>query len=149
MNTFELQQKLQFKLGPLNDEINVFAANRLPMLVKKPTYIISNMDPDTRPGSHWVAIHINENNVGEYFDSFGRKPIGNHKQFMIRNCKVWLYNNKPLQNELTSVCGKYCLVYLYFKSKHYSTQYFLSLFDKTNTLLNDFMLDYLYNKIYE
>lgn len=147
MDTHEIQQALKDIVGSLHREKNVYASNRLPMFVSKPAYIIVNMDPDTKPGSHWVAIHIDKNNIGEYFDSFGRKPTGYHFSFMNRNCKRWSYNHKILQNALTSVCGKYCLLYLYYKFKKYTMDYFVSMFDYDNTLLNDFMLKYMYDRI--
>ena len=45
----------------------VFAANRLPLYVSLPSYIICNLDPDHLPGSHWIAIYISESGYGEYF----------------------------------------------------------------------------------
>ena len=31
-------------------------------------------DPMNQPGTHWIAICVDTNGHGEYFDSFGRKP---------------------------------------------------------------------------
>lgn len=128
-------------------EFNVFAANRLPIYVNTPIYLISNLDPDTRPGSHWVAIHINSNGVGEYFDSFGRKPTGYHQLFMQRNSRIWFYNNYQLQNCFTSVCGEYSLVYLYFRFKNISMLNLLNCFS-FNTLQNDLLLREMFKSLF-
>lgn len=129
-------------------ECNVFAANRLPVRVYAPILLISNLDPDTKPGSHWVAICVNQNGVGEYFDSFGRKPTGYHKMFLDRNTKRWFYNHSKLQSYFTSVCGEYCLLYLYFRSKGKTMLEFLTYFT-TDYLYNDMivkgLMDYVFS----
>ena len=33
--------------------------------------IILNLSSSNHPGSHWVAVFVNTNGVGEFFDSFG------------------------------------------------------------------------------
>ena len=35
--------------------------------------LVCNTDPSNRPGSHWIAIYV-EDGRGEFFDSFGRRP---------------------------------------------------------------------------
>lgn len=126
---------------------NVFAANQIPIWFNLPAFIISNLDPDTKPGSHWVAIHIDVNGIGEYFDSFGRKPTGYHKLFLKRNTKRWFYNYKSLQANFTSVCGEYCLVYLYFKFQGKTMYDFLTLFSN-NSLCNDLVLRALFKSVF-
>nr|XP_034832232.1 uncharacterized protein F54H12.2-like [Maniola hyperantus] len=72
--------------GTLNTNPLNFA-NKIPIYLTPPAYLISNLDPDTKPGSHWVAIYVGTNGVGEYFDSFGRKPMDYHEMFLKTNCK--------------------------------------------------------------
>lgn len=127
---------------------SVYACNQLPIHVTLPCYIISNLDPNTMPGSHWIAIYINENGNGEYFDSFGRAPGKSHLNFINRNCKSIIYNTIRIQNYYTSVCGQYCLVYLFFKYMKCSMNYFLSMFE-CNTMYNDLLLTHVYNKIFQ
>lgn len=145
MDTRELQSCMK-KICPAI-ESHVFPANRIPVYMDLPVYIITNLDPDSKPGSHWVAIHIDINGNGEYFDSFGRKPLGYHKLFLTRNAKKWFYNHMTIQNHFTSVCGKYCLVYIYFKFKGESMFNFLRLFVE-NTMYNDFMIENMYRSIF-
>lgn len=145
MNTQEIQKCMK-KINPCL-EFNVFAANRIPMIIEAPVYIITNLDPDTKQGSHWVAINIDVNGIGQYFDSYGRPPTSQHKLFLFRNTRKWFYNNKLLQSYYTSVCGQYCLMYLYFKYKGMSMHEFLEGFSN-NTLYNDVLINSMFNAIF-
>lgn len=145
MDTEELQLCMK-KICP-TIESNVFPANRIPVFMNLPVYIISNLDPDSKPGSHWIAIHIDINGNGEYFDSFGRKPTGYHKLFLKRNSKKWFHNHVSIQNHFTSVCGEYCLVYIYFKLKGKTMLDFLSLFNK-DTICNDLIVRNMFRSIF-
>lgn len=120
-------------------EFCVYPANRLPISVSKPSYIISNLDPDTKPGSHWIAIYLRNDGVGEYFDSYGRKPTSYHLNFLKRNTKGWFSNSNRIQNDFTAVCGEYCLLYLYFRFNGKTMNDFVNCFTK-NTLCNDLIL---------
>jgi hypothetical protein len=56
----------------------VFAADQLPnKLIEKPVSMVVNTHKSNMPGEHWVAIYVNENGFGEYFDSFGMAPYVN------------------------------------------------------------------------
>lgn len=144
-------QEMKYFMCKINWDIksNVFAANRMPVFVQLPIYLISNLDPDYKPGSHWVAIYIDINGVGEYFDSYGRKPEGYHKMFLKRNTKKWSYNHNQLQSYFSSVCGKYCLVYLYFKMKNVKMVDFVNKFFSVNTISNDFIICKMFSFIFE
>lgn len=137
MNTFDIQSNLR-KIHP-SLQYNVYAANRLPIHVQTPAYLISNLDPDTQPGSHWIAIHIDSHGVGEYFDTYGRSPTGYHRMFLNRNSKQWNFSNHRIQNEWTSVCGEYCLMYLLYKFNKQRLMEFTNQFS-SNTLNNDMLL---------
>lgn len=130
-----------------NIKSNVFAANKMPIFDQLPVYLISNLDPDYKPGSHWIAIYIDINGVGEYFDSYGRKPEGYHKMFLKRNSNKWFYNHKSFQNPFTSVCGEYCLVYLYFKKRGKTMDDFQSMFSD-DSLCNDLIVRNMFKSIF-
>jgi hypothetical protein len=49
----------------------VFSSDMLP---PNHRLLVCNTDPSTRPGQHWIAIYVDENRCGEYFDSFGQSP---------------------------------------------------------------------------
>jgi len=94
----------------------VFALDKILPLDGFPTCCIVNTDPHNHPGSHWVAVFIDHDRNGDYFDSYGRKP---HKkpllQHMKKHCIDWVWNEKLLQCPYSSVCGQYCLYFLYHR----------------------------------
>jgi hypothetical protein len=49
----------------------VHARNRLPRLLDVLSALVGNTDPDHRMGQHWVAIYIDANLRGEYYDPTG------------------------------------------------------------------------------
>lgn len=146
MNTCNIKEFLK-EIDP-SFRNNVFAANRLPIRVSLPIYLISNLDPDTMPGSHWVAVYINNNGVGEYFDSFGRKPQGHLEQFLNKNCKYFVCNGKVIQNYLSPVCGMYCLLYIYCRHKSISMYEFINMFCN-NTVYNDICLEMMFKDVFK
>lgn len=145
MNTLEIQYYLR-KLDP-KLECNVYAANRLPIYTGIPAYIISNLDSDNKPGSHWIAMHIDANGFGQYFDSYGRPPQGYHRMFLERNCRMWNYNINRIQNDFTTVCGEYCLLYLCYKYNGETLKDFQQLFGGS-TISNDEILCVLFKKLF-
>lgn len=139
MNTLEISKCLKAIHPTLTS--NVFAANRLPVHMSTPVYLISNLDPDTKPGSHWIAIYIGTNGIGEYFDTFGRKPNSYHLSFLKRNTSRWIYSNKIIQNVFSSFCGEYCLVYIYLKRRGMSLTNFVEMFNQDTNNNNDLLLN--------
>ena len=53
----------------------VYARNKLPRRLNVPSALIGNTDPVDRPGTHWVALYIDANSRGEYYDPTGRPPF--------------------------------------------------------------------------
>jgi hypothetical protein len=108
MNTREIDRLL--KSDPACRQIfqGVFSVDTLPA---RPTLLVCNTDPSTEPGSHWIAIHVDSYGRGEYFDSFGRAPGREFKDYLDRYCRVWTFNNKQLQSVVSSFCGYYCCFY--------------------------------------
>lgn len=126
----------------------VYAANRLPLSISYPCAIIVNTDPDSKPGTHWIAIYIDKFQNGEYFDSYGLPPfVSQHKKFLRANCKKFLYNTKEMQSLDSNVCGQYCLLYLYFRSRARSLLDFQRFFSG-DTLKNDKILKLNYRKYF-
>lgn len=146
MDTKEIQICLK-KINPAM-QFNVFPANRIPVRVSLPFFLVSNLDPDTKPGSHWVAIHIDKNGMGEYFDSFGRKPTKHLEAFLNVNTKKWFYNNEVIQNYFSSLCGMYCLIFLYLRNKGIRMSNFVEMFSK-DTVTNDVMIYYYFKTFFK
>ena len=60
-------------LNPLTNNYfdGIYSSDTLKEIEGKPTLIICNTDPSTKPGEHWVLFFFNENSV-DFFDSLGR-----------------------------------------------------------------------------
>lgn len=92
----------------------VFPSDKLPKNPSIGIYII-NLDPSTKPGSHWIAIHIKTHKEAEYFDSYAYPPfIQSIINFL--NTFSCAYNSIQLQNFQSDLCGEYCCLYVLHKS---------------------------------
>jgi hypothetical protein len=123
----------------LSNDVNfqgVFSADTLPM---KPRLLVCNTDPSTKPGEHWIAIYVDKNGVGEYFDSFGRAPNEHFKHYMNATCIRWTFNVQQLQSVVSAFCGFYVVVYCKFKSKGFNMTKIVSLFTR-DTGFNDVLV---------
>lgn len=111
----------------------VFSVDNLP---KKPRLLVCNTDPSSQPGTHWIAIFVDSNRRGEYFDSFGRKPSEIFEEYMNDNCFEYIYNTKQLQSITSSFCGYYCCFYCMFRCKGFDLSRIVNIFTR-DTDLND------------
>ena len=68
--------------------VDVYAADHVPKILSPtPIAIVTNLDTSNKPGSHWIAIYIDRNGYGIYFDSYGLAPmLTHHLDRLIRNC---------------------------------------------------------------
>ena len=115
-------------------------------------------DGKPNSGTHYTALFIQKNNKGEvkpcYFDSYGVGPPIEVLEFVGR--KHVPYNTKCVQSIMSSVCGYYCLSFLYFinKFEHRSgdiyndCENFSDLFNDLNTSsdwkANEYMLKHFF-----
>jgi Adenovirus endoprotease len=84
---------------------------------------IANTEPAARPGYHWVAfvVFANHPSIIYFFDSFGM-PLS-YYQDLYHTCMdrgyysdtviVTPVNSRALQGSKSTVCGHYCVLYLY------------------------------------
>lgn len=138
MNTSQL-----LKILPCTDVSTggVYAADKIPGVWPRPCAIIANTDDHTQPGSHWVAFHINPRGEGVYFDSFGVPPTDHKfKRLLRRNCRIYTYNNKRLQNFSSVICGQYCIVMLHWLCNANSLRSFQKLFSSDTKRNDDILL---------
>ena len=84
MNTFQLAQVLT--KDPLTKEsfAGVYACDELTSIEinKYPKSFVVNTDAMKLPGTHWIVIYFNEQMKGEFFDSYGKRPIHYDKHFL-------------------------------------------------------------------
>jgi hypothetical protein len=115
--------------------IGVYPRDLIPQNVKtRPASLIINTDASDKPGEHWIAIYLNENGSGEYFDSYGLPPLHNEISFYMNSmCPLgWAYNPITLQCLSCITCGHYCVLYVKIRNLNYTYCDFISLF--TNNL---------------
>jgi hypothetical protein len=81
------------------------------ILPETPRLLVCNTDPSHKPGQHWVALYVDSQRRGEYFDSLGRRPSGIIEGCMHRHCVDWLFNARQLQSAVSNCFGFYCCFY--------------------------------------
>ena len=112
--------------------IGMFSRDLLPsnLPLRRKAGLIVNTDTHDLPGEHWIAIYLDGNGRGEYFDSYGLPPL--HKEFidfMRKNCPLgWCWNSVTLQCLTCITCGQYCLIYIKLTLNNYSLCDYISLF---------------------
>ena len=98
----------------------VHARDTLPLCPPDKTSVyIVNSDISTSGGKHWLCIYCPYNgSPNEFFYSYGRHPNyygGSLTNFLECSGKQFIYNNKMLQGQFSSVCGHYCVFYAYYR----------------------------------
>ena len=131
MNTLQIDRILQRCRIPMYR--GVYACDRMP---SGPGLMVVNLDRGYKPGSHWVCVYISVDGRGEYFDTFGRPPVGLIKKYLYINCTTWVYNKKQLQSAVSKYCGHYCVLYCILRGRGINVNVFASYFS-SDTGLND------------
>ena len=130
----------------------VFAWNELPSKTfnKKKSYsFIINTDSSNLGGQHWLAVLVRPNKQGYVFDSYGIPPPLRVQTWLNSRGIRWSANNRQLQTIQSTLCGYYCIYFLWFANllsdKHF-TDLLNTLFPieynnlyKNDRLINDFV----------
>ena len=115
MNTIQIDSILKKNCPHFK---GVYARNRLPRRLNVPCALVCNTDPDTLEGEHWIAVHIDGEGHGEYYDPFGFPPTKSvFTNFMDRQCRSWTYNDVRVQHFHSLVCGQHCIFYIVQRCK--------------------------------
>ena len=96
--------------------LGVFARDELPDVTReiRPWCLILNTDPKNQPGTHWLALNAPLSGGIELFESFCLSPSMYSLDFLDP-----LYSSFSIQSPSNSVCGHYCIVYIYLRSHNY------------------------------
>ena len=96
--------------------LGVFVREELPDLTReiRPWCQILNTDPKDQPGTHWLALYAPSACSIELFDSCGFSPFMYSLDILEP-----LHSSYSLQPPSTSVCGHYCIVYIYLRFHNY------------------------------
>ena len=113
--------------------------------IKGGAYII-DLDEYSDIGTHWVALHVNKNDV-TYFDSFGVEHIPKEIKAVINNNNITT-NIFRIQAYDSIMCGYFCTGFIdfVFKGKTFNKKDFTNLFSPNNfKKKDDIILKYFMN----
>jgi hypothetical protein len=122
--------------------LGVFARDKLPTTpISVPCALIVNTDIADKDGEHWIAMYIDEQCNGNYFDSYGHFPFNftEFRTFLDTNANPhWTFNTKRIQGSLSAVCGQYCLHFLMQMAKGLTIDEAVRNFSSYDFGLNDY-----------
>ena len=95
-----------------------------------------------------MAFYLENEERGDFFDSYGDPPgalAPEFEKFLKRNVRTYSFSDKRLQGDYSTVCGQYCLFYLYHRCRGYDPREIVRMFGKNRSvndvLVNDFVVD--------
>ena len=91
----------------------------------------------------WVALHVDKNCIGTFFDSFGLEPWGKIATFFEKNAKYTIFNKTLLQIDETS-CGYHVLFFLEQMDKDKNISDVLDIYKKHSFSSHDEMVAAFY-----
>jgi len=146
MDTAQIEHLLQ--KDPFMQDVfaGVYPRDRLPRVIKNyPSAYVCNTDPHTANGEHWVAIYVDQDGHGDYFDSFGLPPMyARFVNFMNTHCTLWTWNEKQLQELTSHVCGHYCVFFLMQRCRGLTMNTIVNMFGQNlqdnDVLVHDFIV---------
>lgn len=109
------------------------------------SFLVVNLDPSYKSGSHWVALCISPslNMADEYFDSYGREPPKQICKYLEGNR---LYINKQLQSYTSTICGQWCIYYIWRRLQGFSLNEIVKEFEGSTPEENDKKVNACINK---
>lgn len=131
----------------------VVACDELPgnKLRDFPASYVVNTHPRNKPGEHWLALYVDDDKTGEFFDSYGNPPDyiyfpDSINIFLQKNCDRIVFNAVQVQDPLSAMCGQHCFFYLHHRSKGIPFSRIIALYSD-NLKMNDFMVAKYAHKI--
>ena len=120
----------------------VYSRDNLPNKIKDGAYVI-NLDEYSDIGTHWIALHVKNNDI-TYFDSFGVEHISKEIKAFIKNKNIKT-NIFRIQVYDSIMCEYFCIGFIDFMLKGKSLIEYTNLFSSNDfrkngdTILNYFM----------
>ncbi len=146
MNTNQLLKCIRTDAILNSQCAGVYPLDKIPKPNGVPECIIVNLDQHNKPGSHWIAIFIDPDGIGEYFDSYGRMPRKTQlKTYLRKNCTDWIANTKHLQSLFSSTCGQYCVYYLHKRVRGIPMSKILEVFTSDLEMNDTLVTEYVNN----
>jgi hypothetical protein len=148
METQQIFAALKSEPSTTNNFSGVYPIDKIPLKQhldlneNGETFIVVNLDPAHKKGSHWVAIYVNvSRRVNEYFDSYGREPPVLLHKFL----GSYLQSSIQVQSALSTTCGQWCMIYIWHRCNGFTLGGFIKSFSKTSLEANDEKINSLVN----
>ena len=152
MNTFQLAQVLMKDPFTKGSFFGVYACDELTSIEinKYPKSSVVNTDPMELPGTHCIVIYFNkQTNERRILYSYRKHPIHYNKHFldfMNRNGVEWEHNKIQLQSVFSTVCGQYCIYFLYHCCRKRSMSFIVNSFVDDNLSNDQLVYDFVRRK---
>ena len=153
MNTEELLRCVQSDNVLRQNFKEVLPRDKLPKKVVKqfPVSYIVNTDTSREEGKHWVTVYLENDEWRDFFDSYGNPPSSlaeEFEKFLKRNVVSYSFKDRRLQGAYSTVCGQFCLFYLYHRCRVYYTREIIRMFGK-DADINDVLDNKIINEKYD
>ncbi len=116
METREIGCALQVEKSTAKSFGGVYPIDKIPPREKLKydqagqSFVVVNLDPSYKTGSHWVVVCVNLGGHCEYFDSYGQKPPEPIENYL---GKSYLCSRAQLQSIFSTTCGQWCVMYIW------------------------------------
>ena len=95
----------------------IYPVDKLPVIIKFPSYIIVNTAKANVYNGHWVLIYFVSFDSVLFYDSFGRDPSTVNNGYILQkyldNYSI-KFSKFVLQSSFSNVCGYYCLYVAFY-----------------------------------
>lgn len=149
MNNVTLQKLLENNKTTRKNFHGVYAIDRLPEIPKerkKKLFFIVNLSPSYESGSHWVGVMLNtKKKKNIFFDSYGGNNSVNNILHEFLEGK-YVYSKKRVQHYMTTVCGQWCMFFIWEMCRGSSLNEMLHPFCKKHYLVNDHWINTIISK---
>lgn len=146
LNTNQILELIHHDQYSRQNFIGVFPRNFLPKRLKYPCSFIINTDPADKEGQHWLAFYFDQNKHCEFFDSYGNSPLFYKlEKYIFEHSLSSSFNHTPLQSNFSRLCGYYCCLFIFFRSRGLKLDDLLETFGNSQ-IVNDLTLYNVLNK---
>ena len=112
----------------INNFNGIFSKDLLPDKLMQGWYIINLENHDEGNGTHWTTFKITNDKVNIYFDSYNFVAPTMVSELIA----PYVYNDKQIQDILSSACGWYCIACINYIEKHNAVGDYLAFKDFVN-----------------
>jgi len=124
------------KIANIKNFIGVFPIDMIPD-IKKNNSMVINLDSHDQPGSHWVGLFSNDNDV-YYYDSYGLYPPPEVVKICKKSRLNCIYSSNEIQHENSILCGYYVCHFIIEMNKNLKPYDILYSFKNNNSKTNDY-----------